>query len=107
MLCAEGFTMGALATLNERNPNAAHAAPLGKSSTNTCNGPIFAICAAVTTTLNCVGLMNLGVRNVPPTETSDVALNPVPFRVRVKPGPPATAAAGLRLVSVSGVAVVL
>jgi hypothetical protein len=51
--------------------------------------------------------MNFTVGNAPFTETTELELNPVPFNVSVKAGLPATAAAGLRLVSVSGVATVL
>ena len=51
--------------------------------------------------------MNFTAGKVPATDTTVVAENPVPFSVSVKAAPPGTAAAGLRLVSVSGVAVVL
>jgi hypothetical protein len=57
--------------------------------------------------LSCVLLMNFTVGNAPFTETTELGVNPVPFSVSVKLGPPGTAAAGLRLVRVSGVATVL
>ena len=47
------------------------------------------------------------VRNELFTNTRVPEVKPVPLRVRVNPPPPPTAAEGLRLVSVSGVAVVL
>jgi hypothetical protein len=58
-------------------------------------------------TLSCVLLMNFTVGNAPATETTVFEVNPVPFKVSVKLGPPGTAAAGLRLVSASGVVTVL
>jgi hypothetical protein len=106
-LNGEGVTIGLLATVKGNAANAAQLAPLGKLSTHTWKAPGFATCEAVTVTLNCVLLMNFTLGNVPFTETTELALNPVPLRVSVKLGLPATAAAGLRLVRVSGGATVL
>lgn len=47
------------------------------------------------------------VRNAPFTETSELFVKPVPFRVTVKLAPPEAAEVGLMLVRVSGVFVVL
>ena len=52
-------------------------------------------------------LTNVTVGKVPFTETGELGVKPVPFNVSVKPGPPATASDGLRLVRVRGVAMVL
>src|SRR5579863_295863 len=106
-LKGSGVRMGEFATVKGSAANAAQLAPLGKLSTQTWKAPGLVICAAVTVTLSCVLLMNLTVGNAPFTETTELALNPVPLRVSVKLGLPATAAAGVRLVSVSGVATVL
>jgi hypothetical protein len=106
-LNGEGETIGLLATVNGNAANAAQLAPLGKPSTHTWNAPGFLIWAAVTGTLSCVLLMYFTAGNVPFTETTEFAENPVPFRVRVKAALPGTAAAGLRLVSASGVVVML
>jgi hypothetical protein len=106
-LNGEGDTRGLSAIVNGSAAKAAQIAPLGKLSTQTWKAPGFAICAAVTVTLSCVLLMNFTVGNDPFTETTDFEVNPVPFKVSVKLGPPGTAAAGLRLVRVSGVAMVL
>ena len=99
--------MGLLATVKGSATKAAQLAPLGKLSTQTWNAPAFAICAAVTVTLSWVLLMNFTVGKAPFTETTEPGVNPVPFRVSVKAAPPGTAADGLRLVRVSGVATVL
>jgi hypothetical protein len=106
-LSGAGNTIGLSATVKGSATKAAHEAPLGKLSTHTWKAPTLAICAAVTVTLSCVLLMNFTVGNDPFTETTDFEVNPVPFKVRVKLGPPGTAAAGLRLVRVRGVATVL
>src|SRR4029077_19848489 len=100
-------TMGLLATVNGRAAKAAPIAPLGKFSTQTWNAPGVAIWAVVTGTLSCVLLMNVTTGNVPFTETTELGVNPVPFRVRVKPELQGTVTAGLRLVRVRGVVTVL
>src|SRR3984893_10535402 len=100
-------TTGLLATVNGRAAKAAQVAPLGKFSIQTWKAPGFAICAAVTDTLSCVLLMKFTVGNVPFTETIELGVKPVPFKVSVKPELPETAAAGLRLIRVSGVGIVL
>jgi len=62
---------------------------------------------AGTVTVSSVELTNVGVRKAPFTETNDPGVKPVPFKVSVKLGPPVHALTGLRLLSVSGVFVVL
>jgi hypothetical protein len=57
--------------------------------------------------VTCIELINFTAGNAPATDTTVFELNPVPLMVSVKLGLPATAAAGLRLVSVSGTPVVL
>jgi hypothetical protein len=106
-LSGVGVTIGLLATVKGKAAKAAQLAPLGKLSTHTWNAPGFAICAAVTGTLSCVLFTNVTAGKAPSTETTELALNPVPFSRSVKFGPPGTAAAGLRLVKVSGVELVL
>ena len=104
---AVGVGVTLSSTVNGRAPKAAQVAPFGKLSTQTWKAPGVAICVAVTETLSCVLLMNVTVGNVPFTETTELGVKPVPFKVSVKPGLPATASAGLRLARVSGVAMVL
>ena len=107
MLNGEGDTMGLSATVKGSAAKAAQVAPLGKLSTQTWKAPGCVIWAAVTDTLSSVLLTNFTVGKAPFTETTEFGVNPVPFRMSVKAGPPGTAAAGLRLVRVSGVAMVL
>ena len=60
--------------------------------------------------VTCVADTNVVVRLVPPKPTTEPVMNPVPFTVSVKAGPPAVAELGLRLLMVGaglGAAVVV
>src|SRR6476659_1185055 len=86
---------GAMATVNGKATNAAQVAPGGKLSTQTWNAPGCVTCAAVTGTLSCVLSTKFTVGNAPFTETTELGVKPVPLRVSMNPGLPATINAGL------------
>ena len=93
--------------MNGSAAKAAQPAPLGKFSTNTCWPPATARSADVMATVNLFELTKVAVRKRLLTNTRLSGANPLPLIVSVKFGPPETAAAGLRLVTVTGAVVVL
>ncbi len=87
--------------------NAAQVAPLGKFCTKTWKPPGLAMSEALTGTVNLDELTKVEARNVLFRNTTVFAVNPAPLIVSVKPAPPATAEAGLRLLTAIGVLTVL